>query len=279
MEALDGRSAEVAKYLPRNTNDVRIWRVFPIREKVQAVIQLQKLAATILRARGKLLFVYGGSRCSRLLCERRQERSAGALRYKLSSILPRTRVPMGGQIRPPRRKNCKQDLRWTMKLRTEPVPNNPVMELLNEDRQRELIAQPESGMGYQNIAIELRNGETRYGTAFNAEFLLYSGESPHLLEKISEPSDRLRMLEERQLGLGEEILSRVREVKPMFPPESAKAAHQHKARRGQVKHPWRNSRRGEIQAVLCLRERPSRDGERRPPPGHIRDNRTGRKAC
>ena len=81
------------------------------------------------------------------------------------------------------------------------------MELLNEDRQRELIAQPESGMGYQNVAIELRNGETHHGTAFNAEFLLYSRESPHLLEKISEPSDRLLMLEERQLGLGEEILS------------------------------------------------------------------------
>src|SRR6201987_631871 len=81
------------------------------------------------------------------------------------------------------------------------------MQLLNEDRQKELIAQPESGMGYQNLAIELRNGETRHGTAFNAEFLLYPGESPHLLEKISEPSERLRMLEERQLGLGEEILS------------------------------------------------------------------------
>lgn len=88
------------------------------------------------------------------------------------------------------------------------------MELLNEDRQRELIAQPESGMGYQNVAIELRNGETRYGTAFNAEFLLYSGESPHLLEKMSEPSDRLLMLEQKQLGLGEEILSlRVRRSK------------------------------------------------------------------
>jgi hypothetical protein len=81
------------------------------------------------------------------------------------------------------------------------------MEVLNEDWQKELIAQPESGMGYQNLAIELRNGETRRGTAFNAEFLLYPGESPHLLEKISEPSERLRMLEERQLGLGEEILS------------------------------------------------------------------------
>lgn len=81
------------------------------------------------------------------------------------------------------------------------------MELLNEGRQMELIAQPESGMGYQNVAIELRNGETRHGTAFNAEFLLYSGESPHVLEKISEPGQRLRMLERNELGVGEEILS------------------------------------------------------------------------
>jgi hypothetical protein len=76
------------------------------------------------------------------------------------------------------------------------------MELLNEDRQRELIAQPESGMGCQDVAIELRNGETRYGTAFNAEFLLYSGESPSLLERIREPSQRLLMLERKELSLG-----------------------------------------------------------------------------
>jgi hypothetical protein len=81
------------------------------------------------------------------------------------------------------------------------------MELLNEDLQRGLIAQPESGMGYQNVAIELRNGETRYGAAFNAEVLLYSGESPHLLEKISEPNQRLLMLERNELGLGEDIRS------------------------------------------------------------------------
>jgi hypothetical protein len=81
------------------------------------------------------------------------------------------------------------------------------MELLNESRQRELIAQPESGMGYQNVAIKLRNGETRLGTAFNAEFLLYSGESPSLLERISEPSERLLLLQENQLGFGDEILS------------------------------------------------------------------------
>lgn len=81
------------------------------------------------------------------------------------------------------------------------------MELLNEDRQRELIAQPESGMGYQNVAVELRNGEVRHGIAFNAEFLLYSEESPHLLHRISEPSERLLMLERKQLGLGQDILS------------------------------------------------------------------------
>jgi len=81
------------------------------------------------------------------------------------------------------------------------------VELLNENQQSELIAQPESGMGYQNVAIKLRNGEMRHGTAFNAEFLRYSEESPHLLEKISEPSNRLRMLDEGQLGVGEEIRS------------------------------------------------------------------------
>ena len=81
------------------------------------------------------------------------------------------------------------------------------MELLNEHRRRELIAQPESGMGYQDVEIELRNGETRYGTAFNAEFLLYSGEPPHALEKISEPGQRSLMLERKEVGLGEEILS------------------------------------------------------------------------
>jgi hypothetical protein len=81
------------------------------------------------------------------------------------------------------------------------------MELLNENLQTELIAQPESGMGYQNVAIELRNGETRYGTAFNAEFVLYSGEPSHLLERISEPGQRSLMLERNELGFGEDIRS------------------------------------------------------------------------
>jgi len=81
------------------------------------------------------------------------------------------------------------------------------MDLLNEQRQKELTAQPESGMGYQDVAIKLRNGETRYGTAFNAEFLLYSGESSHLLERISDPGQRSLMLERNELGFGEDIRS------------------------------------------------------------------------
>jgi hypothetical protein len=81
------------------------------------------------------------------------------------------------------------------------------MELLDEERQRELIAQPESGMGYQDVAVKLRNGVTRHGTAFNAEFLLYSEESPQLLERISEPRQRSLMLERNEFGLSEEIRS------------------------------------------------------------------------
>jgi hypothetical protein len=79
------------------------------------------------------------------------------------------------------------------------------MELLNEDRQRELLAQPESGMGYQIVEITLRNGESRRGTAFNGEYLIYSEESPDRLEAITEPSRRLEMLERNELGFGEEI--------------------------------------------------------------------------
>ena len=74
------------------------------------------------------------------------------------------------------------------------------MELLNEDWQKELTAQPESGVGYQNVAVKLRNGETRHGTAFNAEFLLYSEGPSHPLESISEPGQRSLMLERNELG-------------------------------------------------------------------------------
>jgi hypothetical protein len=80
------------------------------------------------------------------------------------------------------------------------------MELLNEERQRELLEQPESGMGYQTVEVTLRNGESRRGTAFNAECLVYSGEPLDRLDAISEPSRRLQMLERKELGLGEEIV-------------------------------------------------------------------------
>jgi hypothetical protein len=62
-------------------------------------------------------------------------------------------------------------------------------------------------MGYQDVAVKLRNGVTRHGTAFNAEFLLYSEESPQLLERISEPRQRSLMLERNEIGFGEEIRS------------------------------------------------------------------------
>ena len=80
------------------------------------------------------------------------------------------------------------------------------MELLNEARQRELLEQPESGMGYQTVEVTLRNGESRQGTAFNAEYLVYSGEALDRLDAISEPSQRLQMLERNEIGRGEEIV-------------------------------------------------------------------------
>lgn len=80
------------------------------------------------------------------------------------------------------------------------------MELLNEDRRRELLAQPESGMGYQTVEVVLRDGESLRGTAFNSEYLLYSGEPVERLEGITEPSRRLMLLERKELGLGERIV-------------------------------------------------------------------------
>src|SRR3979411_515535 len=80
------------------------------------------------------------------------------------------------------------------------------MELLNEERQRELLEQPESGMGYQTVEITLRSGESLHGPAFNSEYLIYSEESLDRLEAITEPARRLQMLERNDLGFGEEIV-------------------------------------------------------------------------
>jgi hypothetical protein len=62
-------------------------------------------------------------------------------------------------------------------------------------------------MGYQNVTIIPRGGEERRGIVFNTEYLLYSGEPVSLLQRITEPSQRLLMSERKELGFGERILS------------------------------------------------------------------------
>jgi hypothetical protein len=53
MEALDGLSGEVAKIFAAKEQRRRTLARLPFPEKVRAVIQLQEMAAVILRARGK----------------------------------------------------------------------------------------------------------------------------------------------------------------------------------------------------------------------------------
>ena len=55
MEALDGVSTEVAKIFAAKEQRRQALARLPFPEKVQAVIELQKMAATILRARGKMV--------------------------------------------------------------------------------------------------------------------------------------------------------------------------------------------------------------------------------
>jgi hypothetical protein len=61
MEALEGVSAEVARiFAAKHQRRQGLARLsFP--EKVQAVIELQKLAATILRTRGKIVKPWSAS--------------------------------------------------------------------------------------------------------------------------------------------------------------------------------------------------------------------------
>lgn len=60
MEALDGVSAEVRIFAAKHQRRQDLARLsFP--EKVQAVIELQKLAATILRTRGKIVKPWSAS--------------------------------------------------------------------------------------------------------------------------------------------------------------------------------------------------------------------------
>ena len=62
MEALDGVSAEVARIFTAKQERRRDLARLPYPEKVQAVIELQKLAATILRTRGKIVKPWSASR-------------------------------------------------------------------------------------------------------------------------------------------------------------------------------------------------------------------------
>ena len=53
MEAVDGIKAEVARIFAAKEQRRQNLARLPFAEKVRAVIQLQEMAATILRARGK----------------------------------------------------------------------------------------------------------------------------------------------------------------------------------------------------------------------------------
>jgi hypothetical protein len=55
MEALDGVSAEITRIFAAKEQRRRVLARLPFPEKVRAVIELQKIAATILRARGKMV--------------------------------------------------------------------------------------------------------------------------------------------------------------------------------------------------------------------------------
>ena len=61
MEALEGVSAEVARIFAAKHQRRQDLARLPYPEKVQAVIELQKLAATILRRRGKVVKPWSAS--------------------------------------------------------------------------------------------------------------------------------------------------------------------------------------------------------------------------
>ena len=55
MEAVDGVSPEIARIFAAKEQRRQALARLPFPEKVRAVIQLQEMAATILRARGKMV--------------------------------------------------------------------------------------------------------------------------------------------------------------------------------------------------------------------------------
>jgi hypothetical protein len=62
MEAFDGVSAQVAKIFAAKEQRRHTLARLPFPEKVRVVMQLQEIAATILRARGKIVKPWSESR-------------------------------------------------------------------------------------------------------------------------------------------------------------------------------------------------------------------------
>lgn len=81
------------------------------------------------------------------------------------------------------------------------------MELLNEDLQRELIAQPESGMGYQMLRsnYEMAKRVMEQRTTLSSYFIRESRLT--FWRKLANRRSDCFMLERNELGLGKEILS------------------------------------------------------------------------
>jgi len=65
METVDGVGAEVARIFAAKEQRRRDLARLPFPEKVRAVIQLQKMAATILRTRGKIVRPWEPARARR----------------------------------------------------------------------------------------------------------------------------------------------------------------------------------------------------------------------
>jgi hypothetical protein len=64
METVDGVTAELGKIFAGKQQRRHKLATLPVPEKVQAVIQLQEMAATILRARGNRVRPWSASRTS-----------------------------------------------------------------------------------------------------------------------------------------------------------------------------------------------------------------------
>src|SRR4051812_22646333 len=58
---------------------------------------------------------------------------------------------------------------------------------LSESQTRELLRQPETGMGYQEVEATLRNNTLEKGIVYNAELMFESTESRNILKLASYP--------------------------------------------------------------------------------------------